>query len=726
MPEFAEIETLVRENLGEEADLDLLRRAYEYAAEVHAETVHVASGKPYIAHLLAVTHILASMRLDLHTVVAGLLHGSLKEEGVTLQELTKRFGNDVAGIVSGASRLTNVRFNSKLAYQAENIRKLLLAMASDVRVLLVRLADRLHDIRSLTASSLGQRQEVARETMDLYAPLASRLGIDWMKRELEDLAFKYLHPEEYEELLRQVESTSSERREYVDRVIHILEDKLRENHLTGFRIIGRPKHLYSIYKKTVVQNIPVDRVYDKVAFRVLVPEIKECYEVLGVVHANWAPVPGRFRDFISSPKSNNYRSLHTTVVGPQGKFMEVQIRTEEMDRVAQEGIAAHWAYKEGMAISRKDAKAFQWLKQLVQWLQELKDPREFLDSVKVGLDEAPDVYAVTPNGEVKEFVQGSTPIDFAYAIHTEVGNHCVGAKVNGRIVSLKYQLQNGDMVEIITSPKQRPRRGWLPVVQTSRAKSRIRQWLRREEWEQAINVGREICERELRKYDTSLKKIIKTGHFKQLLKALRCNTLEDLLGRVGSGTLTIQTVLKELQPEEMRVETVLEEEQVRTTETVATRAARREHTAPRAAATIMVEGADDLLVKISHCCLPVPGDEIMGFITTGRGISIHKAACPNFLTTDPQRRIEVNWSEGVRSAHRAHVQVVAQNVKGMLASLSAEISNQDADIVELNARTSPENLAVTDIVVEVRDLDHLQSLLQRLRQVEGVIDARRK
>ena len=703
-------------------DMDLapLQDAYEYAVKVHDSKLHPISGEPYISHVLAVAEILLTMKLDLQTVVSGLLHGVFKADpSISVKEFEKEFGRDVANIVRGSTKITNVQFNSKLTYQAENIRKLLLAMSTDIRVLLVKLADRLHDMRSYILEDRSLQQELAQETLELYAPLASRLGIDWMKRELEDLSFKFNYPDEYKDLTGRIESSTSDREIYVKEVIGILHKKLAENNLTDCEIIGRPKHLFSIYKKIIAQNIPLEKVYDKVAFRIIVNSVQECYEALGTVHANWPPVPGRIKDFISSPKANNYQSMHTTVIGPYGEFMEVQIRTHEMDRVALEGVAAHWAYKEGQAISKDDAKVFKGLKQLVKWLQELKDPQEFLDSVRGELYE-PDVYALTPNGEVKEFPQGSTPVDFAYVIHTEVGNRCVGAKVNGKIVPLKYRLQNGDLVEIITSAKQKPRRDWLKLVKTSRAKSRIRQWLRREENEKAINVGREICERELRKYETSLKKIIKTGHMRQLLKTLRCNSLEDLLGKVGSGSLAIRNVIKVLQPAELRVE---EETQEKELESIESAAHRKEFKADDEG--ISIEGVDDMLVKISQCCLPVPGDRIMGFITTGRGISIHKANCHNLLATDPQRRIEVSWSADDKTVHRAHIYVATQNKKGMLAAVSNAISIDDANILELDAKVSADNVATNKIVVEVEDLDHLSRLLQHLRQIDGVLEARR-
>ncbi|PIE31163.1 GTP pyrophosphokinase, partial [candidate division KSB3 bacterium] len=435
--------------------------------------------------------------------------------------------------------------------RAENLRKMLLAIASDIRVLLVRLVDRLHDMFLLDMVDRENQIDIAQETMDVYAPLASRLGIDWLKRELEDLSFKFLYPEEHYNLSHELESSLEERERYVEEVIAILRDKLAEAKIYPKRIIGRPKHLYSIYKKLVAQNIPLEKVYDKVAFRIITNTKSECYEVLGVVHANWSPVHGRIKDFISVPKANNYQSMHTTVVGPHEHFIEIQIRTEEMDLVAQEGVAAHWAYKEGSRASLNDAKLFRELKKLVASLQEVEDPREFMDSL-IGELYDPEVYAITPTGEVKELPLGSCPIDFAYSIHTEIGDRIVGAKIGASQVPLKYQLQNGDIVEIITSPTQHPRRDWLDLVKTSRARTRIRSWLRKEEKEKNLKLGREICEKAFRKHDTSLKKIIKSSHFQSLLKGLRCNSLDDLLIKVGRGRITVQHLVKALEPGEFK------------------------------------------------------------------------------------------------------------------------------------------------------------------------------
>ncbi len=714
--------TSLVESYLHDIDLSIIDRAWAFVLKVHDGKSHF-SGEPYVAHSLEVARTLASMHLDLDTILSGLLHGVLKE-GITVDEIREKFGENVAAIVDGSTRITNVQYNNKLAHQAENVRKMLLAIAADIRVLLVKLADRLQDLCLLDHVEREQQREIAKETMDLYAPLASRLGIDWLKRELEDLAFKFLYPVEYNDLSKKMESSLEERQRYVEEVISILQKKLAESQIRPIRIIGRPKHLHSIYKKIIVQNIPLDKVYDKVAFRIIVSSVKECYEALGVVHANWAPVPGRIKDFISAPKSNNYQSMHTTVVGPHDNFIEIQIRTEEMDRVAQEGIAAHWAYKEGQKIGSRDARLFKELKKLVKSLQEVEDPREFLESVRGELYE-PDVYALTPGGEVKEFPQKSCPIDFAYAIHSEVGDHCVGAKVNGRLVPLKYQLQNGDIVEIITSPNQTPRRGWLEIVKTSRARARIRSWLRREEKEKALKLGREICERELKKHETTLKKMVKGGHIRLLLKQLHCNSLDDMLVKVGSGVITVQTLIRYLQPPE-----ILQEKETVHQEPASDHLAQVMVSPPtsddrQSGSSIRIDGIDDMLIKISQCCKPVPGDPIVGFITTGRGVSIHKAECTNLLTTDPQRWLDVSWSGKDRGQHRVELHVSAENRRGIFTDISSTINSDNANIVEISARTTPDETADLRIAIEVENLGHLQVIIQHLRQMEHVHTVRR-
>lgn len=708
-------------NYLQDVDLSRIDKAWEVVSKVHRGKLHF-SGEPYLIHLLEVASTLASMHLDLDTVLAGLLHGVLKE-GVELKELEHDFGPDIAAIVAGSTKINKVQYNSKLVSHAENVRKMLLAIAADIRVLLVKLVDRLQDMFVLDRVDREMQREIAQETMDLYAPLASRLGIDWLKRELEDYSFKFLYPEEYSDLNARLQSSLKERQVYVDEVIAILHEKLDESGITPIRIIGRPKHIYSIYKKLIAQNIPLERVYDKVAFRIIVETVKECYEALGTVHANWSPVPGRIKDFISVPKANNYQSMHTTVVGPREHFIEIQIRTESMDRIAQEGVAAHWAYKEGQKVSDRDARLFRELKNLVKSLQEVEDPREFLESVR-GEFYDPEVYALTPAGDVKEFPQGSCPIDFAYSIHTQVGDRCIGAKVNGRLVQLKYHLQNGDIVEILTSPTQTPRRGWLDLVKTSKAKARIRGWLRRDEKEKALKLGREICEREARVHDTTLKKMIKSGQIRRLLKQLRCNSLDDMLVKVGNGTITVQTLVRALQPPEL----VQEEAQGADISPEAQASAILQQQSTQGVEGrpgISIDGVDGMLVKISRCCSPLPGDPIVGFITQGRGVSIHKQDCTNLQTTDPHRWIDVSWSGLEDRQYKASVHIRAENRRGIFADISSVISANNANIVDLSGHTTPEDIAEMQITMEVRDLGHLKNILQHIKQMEYVISGRR-
>ena len=696
--------------------LPIIEEAYAFAAKAH-EGHFRPNGDPYITHALSVAQILASMRLDADTIVSGLFHGILKDPdtGVAEEAIRKKFGKDVAHIVNGATKISEVQYNSKIDYQAENIRKMLLAMATDIRVLLVKLADRLNDMQILDFPP-EQQVEFAQETLDLYAPLASRLGIDWMKRELEDRAFSVLHPEEYNKLDQMIVSSLGDREKYVADIKELLSEKLIEHGISDFVILGRPKHLFSIYRKLLVQKITLDKVYDKVAFRIILKTVRECYQALGMVHALWPPIDHRIKDYISQPKENMYQSLHTSVIGPSGEFMEIQIRTEEMDRVAKEGIAAHWAYKEGAKISEQDATTFQWLKQLVQWLQELKDPKEFLDTVKNELSQAKKIYVLTPDGEVKELPAGATPLDFAYAIHTEVGNHCTGARINGTMVSLKTELKNGDAVEIITSQNQHPHQGWLNLVKTGRARSRVRHWLRQEEQTKSLRLGEEICDRELKKHALSLKKLVKSGELKWILKKLHCNALRELLIRVGSGQITIKQIIQLLFPEKDEGQ----ESEQRLPGLAATPPPSRETDD-----AITIDGIPDMMVRISQCCMPMPGEEIMGFITAGRGISVHKATCPNLLNTDPQRWLKVRWND-TKTSHRAQIHVIAQDHKGLLAELCNLLSDTDANIVNIDAHSSKDQIAHLNLIIEVNSLDHLSTVLQRIRQKNGIMEAKRQ
>ncbi|WP_417913817.1 RelA/SpoT family protein [Candidatus Electronema sp. JM] len=722
MPEFKTLLSVARSYL-QDVDLSPLERAYTFACERHKEQLHL-SGEPYKAHILDVATTIASMKLDMVTIAAGLLHGTIRHSRTTPEELAAQFGPEVANVVSGATKITNVRYDSSLAHQAENMRRLFLAMSADIRVLLVRLADRLHDMLGLHNAEEERRRQVARETMDLYAPLASRLGIDWLKRQLEDLSFQHLFPAEYAALTKHIESTLGEREKYVEEVIAILRGKLKAAGITPLRVLGRPKHLYSIYKKLVVQNIPVEQVYDKVAFRIIVSTVHECYAALGTIHGSWTPVPGRIKDFISAPKSNNYQSLHTSVVGPGGHFMEIQIRTKEMDEVAQEGVAAHWAYKEGQKISRDDARLMQELKRLVQGLQEVEDPVEFLDTVRGELYD-PDIYVLTPTGEVRELPRSATPIDFAYAIHTSIGDRCAGARVNGRIVPLKHELQNGDIVEIVTAKEPHPKQAWLHMAKTSRAKARIRQWLRKEEKARALELGREICERELKIRETSLKKLIKSGQLRLLLTKLRAVSLDDMLTKVGAGEVTVPQLERALLPDEQIKAEETKRQEAELLEKVEKAESKASKPVPAGRGAVQIDGIGDLLIKISQCCRPVPGDEIIGYITTGSGVAVHKAKCPSLLTAEPERLLDVQWSGSTTVPHRAELLLKAHDRKNLLADISSAISSDDANIIEMNSRTRADNIAEFRVLVEVSGLDQLHRLQVHLSQLPSVTEVRR-
>ena len=692
-------------------DLARIDKAWEVVCEEHRGQKHF-SGESYAIHALDVACTLATMRFDINSILAGLLHGVIKHCGMKVERLRDLFGDALAGIVVGSTKIESIPYNSKLLSQAENVRKMLVAIASDVRVLLVRLADRLQDMPVLETLSRERQVEIAQETMELYAPLASRLGIDWMKRELEDFAFRYLHPDEYADITSKMDASLSERQAYVDQTITTIRETLAEAGVEPLRIVGRPKHLYSIYKKLVAQKIPIDKVYDKVAFRLIVDTVRECYEALGIIHANWKPLQHRIKDFISTPKANNYQSVHTTVIGPGGHFIEIQIRTEEMDRVAQEGVAAHWAYKDGQKANDNDARLFKELKKLVATLQEVEDPKEFLDTVRSELV-YPEIYVITPGGAVKELPLSSCPIDFAYAVHTEVGHHCYGAKVNGKLVPLKHQLQSGDVVEILTSSNRTPHRSWLDLVKTGRARTSIRAWLRREEKEKLLSLGREICDRELKKHSLSLKKLIRTGHIRHLLKELRCVSLDDMLAKVGSGTISLQLLERTLQPPKPVVD-----EGEAPAPTLPTDMGDKPG--------ISITGVDGLLVRVSQCCNPVPGDDIMGFITQGKGVSIHKAECPNLRASDPRRWIDVSWSLGDETYYRVGLQLLIANRRGVVADIASVISDDHGNIVEI----SPQSVSLDDalgykVFLEVKNREQLQRIIGHLRQHSSVLSARR-
>ncbi len=695
-----------------DADTSLVEKAYVYSAKVHAGQTRL-SGEPYLSHPLAVAFILAQQRLDLASITAGLLHDSVEDTLATIEELEKMFGRDVARIVDGVTKISQIEFQSKIQKQAENIRKMILAMSKDIRVLLVKLADRLHNMRTLQYQKHHKRVKIARETLDIYAPLASRLGIDWMKRELEDLAFSFLYPEEYHELRQEVETRLGQRKAYVEEVKEIISKKMAEYSLSC-RVLGRPKHIYSIYRKMRRQNVTIDEIYDLIAFRIILKSVTECYEALGIVHALWKPVPGRFKDYISLPKANMYQSLHTTVIGPYGERMEIQIRTEEMDKIASEGIAAHWLYKEGKVISKNQARQFDWLKRLMEWQKELEDPREFLESVRMDL--FPDeVYVLTPNGEIKEFPTGATPIDFAYAIHTEVGHHCAGAKVNGKMVPLKYKLQNGDVVQIITSKHHVPSRDWLKIAKTSKARARIRQWIKTEEREKSLALGKDLCSREFKKNRLDFNEFLK-AEAEEIARSLSFKTVDDMLIAAGYGKISPAQIVRKYLRTKHGEDYELHQTEVQT----------QTKTKKPSKEGILIHGHDDIMIHLGKCCTPVPGDEVVGYITRGRGVTIHRETCPNVSALEPDRKVEVQWTTDNDVNYPVKLNVVTADQKGMLAAVSNAISAAEANILEAKVTTNPDQSAHFTFVAEVRDGEHLKKVVSGIKKVGGVMRVARQ
>lgn len=688
-----------------DTDTSLVEKAYIYSAKVHAGQTRL-SGEPYLSHPLATAHILTRLHLDLASIAAGLLHDTVEDTLASLEELEEMFGKDVAQIVDGVTKLSRIRFESQIQKQAENTRKMILAMSKDIRVLLVKLADRLHNMRTLEYQKDNKRVKIARETLDIYAPLAGRLGIGWIKSELEDLAFLYIYPEEHQGLSKEVEARLGKRKAYVDEVKDLIAKKMADFGLSC-KVLGRPKHLYSIFRKMRTRKVPLEEVYDLIAFRIIMKGAKECYEALGIVHSLWKPIPGRFKDYISLPKANMYQSLHTTVIGPHGERMEIQIRTGEMDMVANEGIAAHWLYKEGTILSKEKEHRFDWLFELTEWQKELDDPREFIESVKMDLFPN-EVYVFTPRGEVREFPRGATPIDFAYAIHTEVGNHCAGAKVNGRIVPLKYQFHNGETVEIITSNKHFPNRDWLKLAKTSRARARIRQWIKIEERDKSLALGKDLCAREFKRHRLDFNNFMKTKGT-EVAKALSFKTPEDMLIAAGYGKVAPSQIIRKLragEPEEQEPEK--KESRV------------KKITEKAEQQGILIHGLDDILIHLGKCCTPIPGDEVVGYITRGRGVTIHRENCSNIRNLDPDRRIEVTWADVDKATYPAKIRVSTADQKGMLAAVSNKISAGEANILEAKVSTTLDYAAILDFVVDVKDRAQLRKILSSIRRLEGV------
>ena len=700
------------EAYAQRLDVDMIREAYQLAEEAHRGQRR-ASGESYVTHTIEVATLLAQLKLDTASIVAGLIHDVVEDTQFSLTDVEERFGPEVAAIVDGVTKIGKVQFRSHTERQAENYRKLLLSMAEDARVILIKLADRLHNMRTLEYLPRGKQQRIARETREIYAPLAHRLGIAQMKWELEDLCFKYLEPEEYEELQRLVQQRRQERERQILEMQRPIEDLLRESGIPA-EVTGRPKHLWSIYRKIDRRGKPYEEIYDLMAMRVITDSVQNCYAALGLIHSRFTPISDRFHDYIATPKSNMYRSLHTTVIGPHGRRYEIQLRTEEMHRTAEYGIAAHWRYKEGGEKSDEVDEALSWFRQVLEWQQDASEPEEFMEFLKMDLFLG-EIFVFTPKGEVKQLPAGATPIDFAFAVHTEVGFHCAGAKVNGRIAPLSRELQNGDTVEILTSPRKSPSRDWMAFVKTSRARQKIRQWIRHQEHEESVKLGKEFLDRELKKLRVRLPA---DGELARTAKSLDYPDFEHVLAALGRGDLGPSAVIKELFPEEQV------EEARRKASSPLQKIARRIMGTDKG---VRIQGVDNLMVRYSQCCQPVPGDPVIGYVTAGRGVSIHRKDCPNILnlSQDPERRVEIEWT--AEQGDRFFVKLITRGSdrRGILSDIAKAISDTGTDIQHADIRAVDGGM-LGEFVVEVEDLPHLSRVMNRVGQIKGVISVERR
>ncbi|MCA9539328.1 MAG: bifunctional (p)ppGpp synthetase/guanosine-3',5'-bis(diphosphate) 3'-pyrophosphohydrolase [Myxococcales bacterium] len=702
-----------------DADVDLVRRAYVFSARAHRGQTRM-DGEPYLTHPLEVSHIVAQLRLDAASVCAGLLHDTVEDTKATMEEVQAQFGDDVAFLVSSLTKLEKINFQSDEEAQAENFRKMLIAMSRDLRVVLVKLADRLHNMRTLRYLREQKQQRIARETLDIYAPLANRLGINWIKTELEDLCFKYLFADEYKALAERIKKTRAEREQYILRVIDALTDELRRHELKG-DVTGRPKHLWSIRQKMRGSGRDLDHLFDILAFRIIVDRVSECYEALGLVHSLWKPVPGRFKDYIALPKDNDYQSLHTAVMGPEMERIEIQIRTREMHNTAEFGVAAHWSYKEGkIGLTTKGADAhFAWLRQLLEWHRDLKDPTDFMQTVKVDLF-ANEVYVFTPQGDVRAFPRGATPVDFAYAIHTDLGHEVVGARVNGSQVSLRYELQNGDVIEIQRQKGSKPKPDWIKFVKTGRAATKIRSFLRQEENARAFQIGQELLEKELKRYGVSLNRLRRSGQLDTALGNHKYRTEKELLVALGYGKARADSILPDLLPADQLAQGPREDEK---TESTLQKLVSK--VLPRTKGGIIVDGLEGLALHFPKCCSPVHGDDIVGFITRGRGVTIHRKDCTRVLDSDPARRVEARWDTDSRQMRPVEIRVHSTDTPGLLASMGQSFHNAGVNISAVSCKTYPDRRAVNNFTVLVNNLEQLNKVMHMIRRIEGVSSVER-
>ncbi len=690
------------------ADDKLIKKAFDVAEKAH-EGQKRKSGEPYIIHPVAVVRILADLGLDSVSICAGMLHDVPEDTEYSIDYVKKEFGNEVALIVDGVTKLKKFDFQSKEEAQAESMRKMFLAMAADIRVVIIKLADRLHNMRTLNYQTEQKQKEKSQETLEIYAPLANRLGINAFKWEFEDLALKYLEPEAYRDIALMLNSTRAERTEYIAKVIKEIKEQVTPLGIP-FEIDGRPKHIYSIYKKMKTKNKSFDELYDLVAVRIIVDTVKDCYAILGAVHTAWKPLPMRFKDYIAVPKQNMYQSLHTTLLGADGKPFEVQIRTKEMHMTAEYGIAAHWKYKEGIKGKTDMDENINWLKELMEWQKDVKDSKEFVEALKINFF-SDNVFVFTPKGDVKDFVKGSTPLDFAYSVHSQIGNRCIGAKVNGKLVPLNYELKTGDIVEIITSSANKgPSRDWLNMVKTAQARNKIRAWFKKEFKEENIHKGREMLEKEAKREGYNLFDLTRPEWLKSIFKRYTLNSLEDMYAAVGYGGLTTGQILIRLiqaYNREHKIEQkLLLKEQKKHNE----------------AGGVIVKGYNDLTVRFAKCCNPLPGDAIIGYITRGRGVSVHRADCSNIvaLNFDKSREIEVEWAGHQNTAFHVEIKVEGNDRQGLIVEISQLIYNMGLTLSNLNARSTKNGKFAFNIILEVSDIQDLEVLIEKIKQIRSV------
>lgn len=709
-----------------QGNIDEVIKAYHFAEKAHEGQLR-KSGEKYFIHPFHVAMILADLHMDTAAISAGLMHDVVEDTDITYETIVEEFGEEIANLVDGVTKLKKLKYTTKEENQVENLRKMIIAMSKDIRVIIIKLADRLHNARTLNHMSEAKKKEKALETLEIYAPIANRLGMSKIKWELEDLSLRYMDPEGYYELVDKVSKKRKEREEYINKIINNLEMKLDEMDIE-YEISGRPKHFYSIYKKMVYKEKSFEQIFDLTAIRVLVDTVKDCYGVLGIAHTLWKPIPGRFKDYIAMPKPNMYQSLHTTVLGPQGEPFEIQIRTWEMHKTAEYGIAAHWKYKEGISEETNMGDRLSWLGQLLELQDDLKDPNEFMESLKIDLfnDE---VFIFTPRGDVINLPAGSTPIDFAYRVHSDVGNKCVGAKIDGRMVPLDTKLKNGNIVEVLTSQNSTgPSRDWLKIVKSSQAKNKIKQWFRKEYHEENTIRGREILEREVKREGYKPSQILKDEWLKIIGEKLNVNSAEDLYSALGYGNVTVPQIMSKLK--ELYKEYTKNREDSKESKQEQPKYnphdAEKQKQKYKPAQGVSIKDIDNLKVRFSKCCSPVPGDDIIGYVTRGRGVSVHRKDCPNLKELDSTERLmEIEWDENKVSAYEGEIQIKSIDRTGLLSEITQVLSNTKVAVTSLNARTNKEKIVIINMTFEIKDINQLKDIMKRIKKLEGVMDVYR-